>query len=31
MPSEWYNEHWHLITDIDTFKEYFREYYSNQT
>ena len=25
MPSEWYKEHWHLMTDIEAFKEYFKK------
>lgn len=31
MPSEWYKEHWHLMTDIEAFKEYFRESQSSKT
>ena len=23
MPSEWFKEHWELMTDMDAFKEYF--------
>lgn len=25
MPYEWYKEHWHLMTDINAFKEYFKK------
>ena len=31
MPSEWYKEHWHLMTDINAFKEYFRESHSSES
>ena len=31
MPSEWYKEHWHLMTDIEAFKEYFRESHSSES
>ena len=31
MPSEWCKEYWHLMTDIDAFKEYFRESHSSES
>lgn len=31
MPSEWFKEHWELMTDMDAFKEYFRESQSSES